>query len=82
LGIACDFIVEDESMLEVTRWVGSHTNFDRLYFYGDDRPIHVSVGPENSKQVTLMLPSKTSNRRVPRSMTVDQFLALDLDHLM
>jgi DNA phosphorothioation-associated putative methyltransferase len=82
LGIACDFIVEDESMFEVARWVGSHTNFDRLYFYGDDRPIHVSVGPENLKQVTLMLPSKTSNRRVPRSMTVDQFLALDLDHLM
>jgi hypothetical protein len=82
LGIACDFIVEDESMFEVVRWVVSHTNFDRLYFYGDDRPIHVSVGPENSKQVTLMLPSKTSNRRVPRSMTVDQFLALDLDHLM
>jgi DNA phosphorothioation-associated putative methyltransferase len=82
LGIACDFIVEDESMLEVARWVASHTNFDRLYFYGDDRPIHVSAGPENLKQVTLMLPSKTSNRRVPRSMTVDQFLAVDLDHLM
>jgi len=82
LGIACDFIVEDESMFEVVRWVVSHTNFDRLYFYGDDRLIHVSIGPENSKQVTLMLPPKTSNRRVPRSMTVDQFLALDLDHLM
>lgn len=82
LGIACDFIVEDESMFEVARWAASHTNFDRLYFYGDDRPIHVSAGPENLKQVTLMLPSKTSNRRVPRSMTVDQFLALDLDHLM
>jgi DNA phosphorothioation-associated putative methyltransferase len=82
LGIASDFIVEDESMLEVARWVVSNTNFDRLYFYGDDRPIHVSAGPENSKQVTLMLPSNTSNRRVPRSMTVDQFLALNLDHLM
>jgi hypothetical protein len=82
LGIASDFIVEDESMFEVARWVASHTNFDRLYFYGDDQPIHVSAGPENSKQVTLMLPSKSSNRRVPRSLSVDQFLALDLDHLM
>ena len=35
LGIASDFIVEDESMLEVARWVVTHTNFDRLYFYGD-----------------------------------------------
>ena len=82
LGIASDFIVEDESMLEVARWVVTHTNFDRLYFYGDDRPIHVSAGPENSKQVTLMLPSKTSNRLIPRSMTVTQFLELDLNHLM
>jgi hypothetical protein len=82
LGIASDFVVEDESMLEVARWVVSHTNFDRLYFYGDDRPIHVSVGPENSKQVTLMLLSKTSNRRIPRTMNVAQFLELDVDHLL
>jgi len=81
LGIACDFIVEDESMLEVARWLATNTNFDRLYFYGDDRPIHVSAGPENSKQITLMLPSKASNRRIPRSMTVEQFLELDLIHL-
>ncbi len=76
LGIACDFIVEDESMLEVARWLASNTNFDRLYFYGDDRPIHVSAGPENSKQVTLMLQSNNSNRTVPRSMSMTQFLSL------
>ena len=82
LGVACDFIVEDESMLEVARWLASNTNFDRLYFYGDDRPIHVSAGPENLKQVTLMLKSKASNRLIPRSMTIVQFLELDLDHFM
>lgn len=79
LGISCDFIIEDESMLEVAQWIASNTSFDRLYFYGDDRPIHVSAGPENSKQVTLMLESKTSHRRIPRSMTVEQFLQLDKD---
>ncbi len=82
LGVACDFIVEDESMLEVARWLASNTNFDRLYFYGDDRPIHVSAGPENLKQVTLMLKSKAPNRLIPRSMTIEQFLELDLDHLI
>lgn len=78
LGFACDFIVEDESMLDVARWVASNTNFDRLYFYGCDRPIHVSIGPDKSEQVTLMLISKTSERRIPRTMTVDQFLKIDL----
>ena len=73
-------IVEDESMLDVARWLVSNTNFDRLYFYGDDRPIHVSAGPENSKQITLLLQSKASNRRIPRSMSIAQFLELDLEH--
>ena len=82
LGVACDFIVEDESMLEVARWLASNTNFDRLYFYGDDRPIHVSAGPENLKQVTLMFKSKASNRLIPHTMSIDQFLELDLDHFM
>jgi DNA phosphorothioation-associated putative methyltransferase len=78
LGVACDFIVKDESMLEVARWLASNTNFDRLYFYGDELPIHVSVGPENSRQITLMLHAKTSQRRIPRSLTFEQFLELDL----
>ena len=46
LGAAIDFIVEDENMREVADWVAENTPFDRLYFYGEDRPIHVSYGPE------------------------------------
>ncbi|WP_042265664.1 DNA phosphorothioation-associated putative methyltransferase, partial [Paraburkholderia heleia] len=40
-GAACDFIVEDEAMDEVAQWVIDHVSFDRLYYYGRDRPIHV-----------------------------------------
>lgn len=46
LGAALDFIVEDENMREVADWIAENTPFDRLYFYGDDRPVHVSYGPE------------------------------------
>ena len=46
LGAAIDFIVDDENMREVANWVAENTPFDRLYFYGEDRPIHVSYGPE------------------------------------
>jgi hypothetical protein len=42
-----------------------NTPFDRLYFYGDDRPIHVSVGPDNSRQVVLMRKGK-SGKLIPR----------------
>jgi hypothetical protein len=73
LGAAVDFIVEDEDMLEVAQWVAANTLFDRLYFYGSDRPIHVSYGPNHDRQIVRMVPSK-SGRLVPRVVAVDVFL--------
>ncbi len=75
LGAAVDFIVEDESMLEVAQWIADNTPFDRLYFYGDNKPIHVSFGPEHSRQVVRMVASK-SGRLVPRVTSREEFLAL------
>lgn len=65
LGAAVDFIVEDENMREVADWVVENTPFDRLYFYGENRPIHVSYGPEQKKEyVDLVITD--SGRQVPR----------------
>lgn len=58
LGAACDFIVDDEDMAEVAEWVIKHTPFDRLYFYGAQRPIHVSFGPQNSRAAYRMMPTR------------------------
>ncbi|MDD5409998.1 MAG: DNA phosphorothioation-associated putative methyltransferase [Methylobacter sp.] len=46
LGAAVDFIIEDENMREVADWITENTLFDRLYFYGEHRPIHVSFSAE------------------------------------
>jgi hypothetical protein len=73
LGAAVDFIVEDESMLEVAQWVVANTPFDRLYFYGDDKPIHVSCGPDHSRQIVRMMPGK-SGRLIPRVVSISKFL--------
>lgn len=54
LGAACDFIVDDENMREVADWIIANLPFDRLYFYGDDRPIHLSFGPQNSRAAYAM----------------------------
>ena len=72
-GAAVDFIITDEDMLEVAHWVVEHTPFDRLYFYGADKPIHVSYGPEQARQVVTMLPGP-SGRLVPRTLSVEAFL--------
>jgi DNA phosphorothioation-associated putative methyltransferase len=65
LGAACDFIVEDEDMEEVAHWVFENTEVDRVYFYGKDRPIHVSYSQTPARQLVAMLPT-ASGRRVPR----------------
>ncbi|OEF64085.1 hypothetical protein A1OW_02855 [Enterovibrio norvegicus] len=58
-GAACDLLVEgfDKRMDEIAKFVVTQLPFDRLYFYGKNRPIHVSIGPENSKYVQIMKPS-------------------------
>ena len=72
LGAAVDFLVEDESMLEVARWIVGNTPFDRLYFYGDDLPIHVSYGPNQDRQVVLMVAGK-GGRSIPRVVKAEAF---------
>lgn len=75
LGAAVDFIVEDEDMLEVAQWVVRHTEFDRLYFYGKDRPIHVSFSESPSAQVTVMT-KIDAGRQVPKTLSAEKFLLL------
>jgi len=64
-GAAVDFIIEDENMLEVAQWIIANTPFDRLYFYGENRPIHISYGPNQDRSIVRMIPGK-SGRLVPR----------------
>jgi DNA phosphorothioation-associated putative methyltransferase len=65
LGAACDFIVDDEDMEDVAEWVFRNTPVDRLYFYGKERPIHVSNSETPARQFVDM--KKTdSGKQVPR----------------
>ena len=54
----------------------ANTPFDRLYFYGADRPIHVSHGPEHRRQVVRMLAGK-DGRLLPRVVSEAAFLLYD-----
>lgn len=64
-GAACDFIVEDEDMRQVADWIIANLPFDRLYFYGSDRPIHVSFAVDGVRQAYTLTESK-SGRLIPR----------------
>jgi DNA phosphorothioation-associated putative methyltransferase len=63
-GAAVDFKVEDEDMADVVNWISVNTPYDRIYFYGSDRPIHVSYGPNHSRQI-VDVKTAAQNRRVP-----------------
>jgi hypothetical protein len=65
LGAAADFLVEYEDMCEVAEWVNANLPFDRLYYYGADRSIHVSYGPEMKREFVEMTATR-SGRLVPR----------------
>jgi DNA phosphorothioation-associated putative methyltransferase len=65
LGAACDFVIEDEDMEDVATWVFENTEVDRLYFYGNDRPIHVSYSTLPSRQFVHLVLSPTG-KQIPR----------------
>lgn len=64
LGQAADLRIRGQSSLEVAHFIAETTAFDRLYVYGEDRPLHVSVGPERSGLVYRLADSGV--RRMPR----------------
>ncbi|MCG5534250.1 DNA phosphorothioation-associated putative methyltransferase [Halorhodospira sp. 9621] len=67
-GAAVDFLVPDESMAEVAVWIAENLPFDRMYFYGDCRPLHVSLSPECAREIVRM-ETNTSGRRVPKRIS-------------
>ena len=65
LGSAVDFLVRDESMEEVAKWIVANLPFDRLYYYGPRNPLHVSYGPHNSRHAVAMT-TTPQGKMIPR----------------
>tara|TARA_R110000765_G_scaffold323962_3_gene415599 strand:- start:4338 stop:4988 length:651 start_codon:yes stop_codon:yes gene_type:complete len=63
-GSACDFIVQNGSMANVARFITQYLRFDRIYYYGDTRPMHVSVNYEPMRHLQVMSES-AAGRRIP-----------------
>ena len=55
-GAACDIYINgyENQMQVIASYIIDNLEFDRLYFYGDSRPLHISVGPEQSRFVQIM----------------------------
>ncbi|MCL1463148.1 hypothetical protein [Argonema galeatum] len=52
LGASCDFSIEGEMSDWVIDWILSQKlPFDSLYYYGADRPIHISNSPQHKREI-------------------------------
>lgn len=65
-GIACDFYVSgsESKMNVITDYIVSNLEFDKLYYYGSARPIHISVSNKMLKHLQIMNESE-NGRRIP-----------------
>ncbi|MGF1742033.1 hypothetical protein L4C34_13305 [Vibrio profundum] len=71
-GASCDFYVLgfESNMDEVAKFIVQHLNFDRLYYYGKDKPIHISFGPDNSRYALIRL-TRSDGLRVNKKSAKD-----------
>lgn len=62
-GAACDFFVEGVATSDIARFITQKLNYDRIYYYGDNRPLHVSIHlTEPLKHLQVMCESKNGRR--------------------
>lgn len=74
LGQAVDLRVPGRSSHELARFIVEQTPFDRLYLYGEDRPVHVSYGPDGSRAIIYV--DRRGSRPLPRRMSQAALLKL------
>jgi len=65
-GSACDFFINgfENKMDQVMLFIVKNLDFDKIYYYGNDRPLHVSVGNKPEKHLQIMNVS-ANGRRIP-----------------
>lgn len=58
LGAACDFLILDLDSDQLVDWIlKQQLPFDSLYFYGKNRPIHISYGPQHKRNIWTFSPT-------------------------
>lgn len=63
-GAAADLVIAHTSARDAAAWLQANTDFDRIYFYGDEKPLHVSTSTSPAGQIIEM--RSYGGRLVPR----------------
>ena len=73
-GFAVDFKITSTSTKLVAKYIINNLTFDRLYYYGDDRPLHVSANRKEPKSIIVELTSRHGNK-IPVVKTCNDFFS-------
>lgn len=68
LGQSADFLIPGTNSRDVAAWIITNLAFDRLYYYGCEKPIHVSYGKKN-RNVCYVMHVTHLGRRIPRRLS-------------
>jgi hypothetical protein len=65
-GMACDFIVkgQQDNVPQIIQFIVSNLDYDKIYYYGNNRPLHVSVNSKPEKHLQIMNLSE-NGKRIP-----------------
>ncbi|MEG3439610.1 hypothetical protein V0288_20955 [Pannus brasiliensis CCIBt3594] len=64
LGASCDFHIKDLSSDALVDWIlDRDLPFDSLYYYGRERSIHLSHGPQQKRDIWTFTPAGTPTRK-------------------
>ena len=72
-GFAADFKITGVNSEIIARFIVENLAFDRLYFYGADRPIHVSACINSSKK-SIVVFKQYHARKVPQCISLENFV--------
>lgn len=61
-GAACDVLSSQVSSKEMLKYIVNELDFDRLYYYGDMRPIHISWSEKPLKHLQVMKETHAGKR--------------------
>ena len=77
-GAACDIYVSgyENQMHIIAEYVINELPFDRLYFYGSDRPIHITFGPDHKRYLHVKHRDENGQRNMGRGASKEKALAL------
>jgi hypothetical protein len=75
-GAACDVLVAGTPMNEVTRFIVCNLNYDRVYYYGADRPLHVSCSVQPAMHLQIMKESENGRRYPARKAFANDAIKL------